>query len=105
MGLLDPTPPPYDPLAWSTKPFAERARMVCEAWAMQGYGTPAGAYLFYALKLALYVGGWVAFGSLSPALGGASSIAAWWLHPSPSRRPSCGASSSRSSASAAAAGR
>ena len=40
VGLLDPTPPPYDPLVWAKKPFAERARMVCEAWAMQGYGTP-----------------------------------------------------------------
>jgi Transmembrane protein of unknown function (DUF3556) len=81
MGLLDPTPPPYDPLAWSARPFAERARMVCEAWAMQGYGTPPGAFLFYALKLGLYVAGWIAFCTLSPALGGVSSIASWWLHP------------------------
>jgi hypothetical protein len=81
MGLLAPTPPPYDALAWARKPFAERARMVCEAWAMQGYGTPPGVFVVYALKVALYVGGWVLFCGTSPALGGASSIATWWLHP------------------------
>jgi hypothetical protein len=65
VGLLDPTPPPYDPLDWLTRPFAERARMVCEAWAMQGYGTPLGVFLVYAFKLALYVGGWIAFAHVS----------------------------------------
>ena len=60
MGLLDPTPPPYDPLAWVKRPLAERGRMVCEAWAMQGYGTPPGVFAAYALKIALYVGGWMA---------------------------------------------
>ena len=42
MGLLDPTPPPYDPIAWQQRPLDERGRMVCEAWAAQGYGTPPG---------------------------------------------------------------
>ena len=55
MGLLHPTPPPYDPLVWAKKPFAERGRMVCEAWAMQGYGTPIAVFVVYALKIALYV--------------------------------------------------
>jgi hypothetical protein len=81
MGLLDPTPTPYDPIDWSTKPFAERSRMVCEAWAMQGYGTPPGVFAAYALKIALYIGGWLLFCHFSPALGGPTSIAAWWLHP------------------------
>lgn len=81
MGLLDPTPPPYDPLVWVKKPLAERGRMVCEAWAMQGYGSPAGVYAVYALKVALYVAGWVAFCGTSPGLGGLSSIASWWLQP------------------------
>ena len=48
---------------------------------MQGYGSPLGAYAFYLLKVALYVGGWVFFCGFSPALGGASSIASWWLSP------------------------
>jgi hypothetical protein len=81
MRLLNPIPPPYEPLTWMRKPLAERARMVCEAWAMQGYGTPAGVFILYAVKMALYVGGWLAFCRLSPALGGPSSLASWWLHP------------------------
>jgi hypothetical protein len=81
MGLLDPIPPPYDALAWVKKPLAERARMVCEAWAMQGYGSPSGVYVAYLLKVVLYVGGWVLFCNVSPALGGLSTIASWWLHP------------------------
>jgi hypothetical protein len=81
VGLLDPTPPPYDPLDWVKRPLHERGRMVCEAWAMQGYGTPPGVYAVYALKVVLYVGAWVAFCGRSPALGGPSAIAAWWLHP------------------------
>ena len=81
MGLLDPIPPPYDPLEWVKKPFAERGRLVCEAWAMQGYGTPLGVFGFYALKLALYVGGWIAFCTTSPSLGGVGAIGEWWLEP------------------------
>ncbi len=81
MGLLDPTKPPYDALQWAKKPFPERARMVCEAWALQGYGTPLGVYAVYALKVAAYVGGWAFFCGLSPTLGGLGDIAQWWLSP------------------------
>ena len=81
MGLLTPTPPPYDPLAWLRMPFPERARLVCQAWAMQGYGTPLGVYLAYLLKIALFVGGWLGWCALSPSLGGPADVATWWLAP------------------------
>jgi hypothetical protein len=81
MGLFAPTPPPYDPLAWSKKPLEERGRMVCEAWALQGYGTPAAVFAAYGIKVALYVGGWIAFCGASPSLGGPAAIASWWLAP------------------------
>ena len=77
MGLLDPVPPPYDPVAWSQLPLAERGRLVCAAWALQGYGTPMGAFAFYALKLALYIGGFIACCYFSPSLSGSG----WWLRP------------------------
>jgi len=38
-------------------------------------------FLLYAVKVALYVGGWLLFCGFSPALGGVSSVASWWLHP------------------------
>ena len=81
MGLLRPTPPPYDPLDWATRPFAERARMVCESWALQGYGTPVAVFVVYALKIALYVGAWVFFCGFTPELGGLATIESWWLAP------------------------
>src|SRR5689334_852395 len=58
MGLLDPIPPPYDALAWAREPFVEKARKVCQAWALQGYGTPLVAYAFYAAKILIYIGIW-----------------------------------------------
>jgi hypothetical protein len=61
VGLLKPTLPAYDPVAWTRLPFAERARLVCESWAVQGYGSPLGAYVLYALKVALYVYVWRLF--------------------------------------------
>jgi hypothetical protein len=81
MSLVHPTPPPFDPVQWRKRPFAERGRMVCESWAMQGYGTPVAIFAVYALKLGLYVAGWAFFCGLSPSLGGLSSIGSWWLHP------------------------
>jgi hypothetical protein len=81
MGLLDPVPPPYAPLEWASKPFAERAEMVCAAWALQGYGSPPAVYVLYVVKVALYVLGWALFCATSPALGGIASIGSWWLSP------------------------
>ena len=81
MRLLAPTPPPYDPLEWVKKPFAERGRMVCEAWALQGYGSPIAVYAAYAIKVLFYVGVWVLFCRTSPGLGGLATIGQWWLSP------------------------
>ncbi len=81
VGFIQPTPPPYDPLDWATKPFAERGRMVCESWAMQGYGTPVAVFILYALKIAAYVGAWIFFCSFTPGMGDIATIASWWLAP------------------------
>jgi hypothetical protein len=81
MSLLKPTPPPYDPIEWSKKPFPEKSRMVCQAWALQGYGAPPAVLVVYALKVLLYAGGWIFFCSLTPGLGGLASIGEWWLEP------------------------
>lgn len=78
--LLAPKPPPYDPETWSKLPLETRGRMVCEAWALDGYGTPTFAYAFYAVKMALYVGGFLFFAWLTPSLGGAGDFGRWWAH-------------------------
>jgi hypothetical protein len=81
MGLLDPTAPPYDPLEWAQKPFAEKSRMVCATWALQGYGAPLAVYAVYLFKVLLYAGGWLFFCRFTPGMGGLRSIGCWWLLP------------------------
>ncbi len=82
MGLLRPTLPHYDPLDWERKPFAERARLVCESWALQGYGTPLAIFFAYVVKIVvLYVGGWILWCRFSPGLGSLAEIERWWLEP------------------------
>jgi len=81
MKLLEPLSPPYDPLVWARLPLPERARQACQAWALQGYGTPLAIYAVYILKVALYVGAWLLFCSFTPGLGGLSDLGSWWLAP------------------------
>ncbi|TGL64632.1 DUF3556 domain-containing protein [Leptospira sarikeiensis] len=75
-----PKAPPYDALAWAKMSFAERARLSCQAWAVQGYGSPLGAYIVYVLKIGLYIAGWIYFCSFTPGLGTWDSIS-WWFVP------------------------
>src|SRR6185295_15200468 len=79
--LLKPVAPPYDPLEWAKMPFGEKVRLACNAWAMQGYGTPLGVYFVYALKMALYVAGWFFFCGFTPGMGRLSDVGTWWLEP------------------------
>jgi hypothetical protein len=79
MSLLKPLLPEYDPLKWARMPFGERARLACQSFAVQGWGSPAAVYLFYALKIALYIAGWWLFCSFTPGLGNLGTIGHWWL--------------------------
>ncbi len=79
--MLKPILPPYDIGEWRQMPYAEKLKLVCQSWAMQGYGTPPLVYTVYILKIAFYVGVWLFFCSLSPALGGPATIGEWWAHP------------------------
>ena len=78
---LTPTPPPYDPFEWLQLPLSERAKLSCHAWALQGFGAPLSVYLFYLIKIIVYVAVWITFCSLSPVLGGLTEISSWWSHP------------------------
>lgn len=78
---MTPTPPPYDALEWERRPYPEKVRAVCQAWALQGYGSPIGAILIYALKVAGYIAAWGAFCSFTPGFGAWSEVSRWWLEP------------------------
>jgi Transmembrane protein of unknown function (DUF3556) len=81
VSFLRPVLPPYDALEWQRKPFAEKSRLVCQAWAMQGYGTPVAVYGFYIAKVVFYVGMWAFFCSFTPGLGDPRALSSWWLEP------------------------
>lgn len=79
--MFTPVMPPFDLKEWREKPFHQRLKMLCQSWAMQGYGSPNGVYIFYVLKIALFVGGWLFFCGFSPELGGPATLTEWWAHP------------------------
>lgn len=79
--LLAPKALPFDFSEWKQAPFAQRVQMLCTTWATQGYGAPASAYVFYLLKIGLYVGMWLFFCSFSAKLGAVGEIATWWMEP------------------------
>ena len=81
MALLEPVPPPYDVREWEKKPFPERVKMVCQAWAIQGYGTPWPVYLVYILKIFFYIWVWSFFCSFTEGLGDLSNFKAWYFEP------------------------
>ena len=80
-SLITPAPPPYDALEWEKAPFPERCRQVCQAWALQGYGSPLSVALLYAVKAALFIAGWAGFCAMSPSLGPVAEVSRWWLEP------------------------
>lgn len=81
LWFLSPKPLPFTYADWAPKSFAERVRMLCVAWATQGYGAPAAVYFFYLFKILLYVAGWLFFCACSSSLGGVSQFVNWWSVP------------------------
>lgn len=81
MKLLEPLPPRYDPLRWRELPFPERMRLVCQAWALDGYGAPLLLYGLYLVKIAFLIGLWLFVCGRSPSLGPPLEVASWWAHP------------------------
>ena len=55
--------------------------MVCQSWALQGYGTPTPIYVVYLLKIALYVWIWSLFCGFTPGLGDLGSFSTWYYEP------------------------
>lgn len=71
-----------DPAQSQAKPsFEELVRAGCEDYVIHGIGLPASAYIFHAVKLALFVLGWMFFCSFTPGLGAPSEFGSWWWQP------------------------
>ncbi|MFT7588736.1 MAG: hypothetical protein ACI959_000948 [Limisphaerales bacterium] len=78
-SLFNPDPLPYDFEQWSKKPFTQRAKMICQAWALQGFGAPLAAAFFYIIKILAYILGWLFWCSFSEQLGNTSELNLWWF--------------------------
>jgi hypothetical protein len=62
----------------SEQGFTELVRAGCEGYVREGIGLPIAAYLFHAVKLGLFVLGWMFFVRFTPGIGGVWSLGAWW---------------------------
>lgn len=78
LSFLQPIPPPFTYEEWRKQPFAERLKMLCQSWALQGYGSPASVYVFYILKIGFYAWMWTFFCSFNAELGTIGEIGSWW---------------------------
>jgi hypothetical protein len=57
--------------------FSQRVRLATNAYVLQGLAYPLAAYLFHAVKLALFIAGWMFFCSFTPGLGSPWTAGAW----------------------------
>src|SRR5262245_11710217 len=82
MGLLDPTPPPFEIAEWQRRPHLERIKACAQDWALNGFGTPVAVYFLYVVKLILYGGGGLLVISATTShLGGLGNLGDWWTEP------------------------
>jgi len=58
--------------------FSRLVRAGCEDYVLRGIGLPIAAYVFHAVKLVLFVLGWVFFCTFTPGLGAPQEFSAWW---------------------------
>ena len=74
MGFINPSPPHYDVAETAAAPYHERMRRSSIDWVDQGFGAPISAYLFYLIKIGLWIWGWTYFVGQSVEGG----ITEWW---------------------------
>ncbi|MGZ5407100.1 MAG: DUF3556 domain-containing protein [Aeromicrobium sp.] len=81
MGFMTPTLPDLDVAEWEAKPRLERIKPMAQHWAENGFGTPWGVYIIYAVKIGLYILGGLAFAASTPGIGSLGDVRQWWDQP------------------------
>jgi len=79
MRFLNPLTLPFEISDWNKQDSDIKIKMLCKAWATQGYGAPITIYLVYLIKIVFYIAMWFLFCSFSTELGSFESISAWWF--------------------------
>jgi Transmembrane protein of unknown function (DUF3556) len=75
------TATPFDPAEWTKKDFTERVRIGTNFYVLKGIGYPFPAYLFHAVRVAIFVAGWIFFCSFTPGLGTLPGFTTWIFEP------------------------
>lgn len=71
----------FDPQVWSKKDFTERVHAGAQAYLVGGMGYRVRDYAFHAVKLALFILGWIFFCSFTPGLGTFDQFTTWIFEP------------------------
>jgi len=79
--ILKPDDLLYDFDAWEKMSFPEQAKLSCQAWYHQGFGSPVSTLGFYVIKLALWLWIFFIFASYSTDLGTFATFSEWWYQP------------------------
>jgi hypothetical protein len=72
---------PFAPDEWAQKDFTERVRTATAAYLLGGLGYRLADYAFHAIKLALFVLGWIFFCRFTPGLGTVANFTSWIFEP------------------------
>jgi hypothetical protein len=78
VSFFAPAEPPFDVEEWKRKPHLARIKPLVQDWGENGFGSPTGVYLLYALKLVIYAGGALLAISTTPGLGSVGDFGDWW---------------------------
>jgi hypothetical protein len=71
----------FDPTLWAKKDFTERVRTATHFYVLHGMAIPLPAYLFHAVKVVLFVLGWIFFCRFTPGVGNMGAISSWVFEP------------------------
>lgn len=74
---MQPPASEFDPGEWEKKDFTERVRLGTNMYVLQGLNYPLAAYAFHAVKLTLFVLGWMYFCRFTPGLGTVDGFTSW----------------------------
>ena len=72
---------PFAPREWAKKDFTERVRTATAEYVSRGLGYRLRDYGFHAIKLILFIAGWIFFCRLTPGLGTLTNFKHWIFEP------------------------
>lgn len=81
MGFLRPDLPDLDIPEWRKGTRNERMRPLIRHLLEVGFGTPDVVYVFYVIKIGLYLLGGMLFALSTPGIDGFTHVADWWTEP------------------------